>query len=170
SRGARALNRIVPAALGLLPAEHRAEVWHQTGAEHEAACEAYAQAGVEARVVAFIDDMAAAYEWADLAVARAGALTISELAAAGLGAVLVPYPYATDDHQTANAEQLAGLGAAVVIQERELDAERLAAQLEALTADRPRLAQMAAAARRLSREGAAERLAEACVELTEARA
>jgi UDP-N-acetylglucosamine--N-acetylmuramyl-(pentapeptide) pyrophosphoryl-undecaprenol N-acetylglucosamine transferase len=165
SQGARALNRIVPAALALLPAAARPEVHHQAGAQCEETVEAYRRAGVEAGVEAFIEDMPAAYAWADLAVARAGALTISELAAAGLGAVLVPFPYATDDHQSRNAAHMAAAGAAIVLPERELDPERLRTELARLTAERAALMRMAEAARGMARQGAAERLADACLEL-----
>ncbi|HEU4617198.1 MAG TPA: undecaprenyldiphospho-muramoylpentapeptide beta-N-acetylglucosaminyltransferase [Gammaproteobacteria bacterium] len=170
SQGARALNRALPAALASLAPAERPEVRHQAGAAHAETDEAYRRAGVEARVDAFIDDMAEAYAWADFAVARAGALTISELAAAGLGALLVPYPHATDDHQTKNAAHMAAASAAIVISESELDSARLAADLGPLMADRSRLLAMAEAARRLARPGAAQRLAEACIELAEGRA
>lgn len=167
SQGARALNDVLPAALAALPAERRPEIRHQAGAGHEAARAAYEAAGVEARVEAFVDDMAGAYGWADLVVARAGALTVSEIAAAGLPAVLVPYPYAIDDHQSLNAAQLASADAAVMIAERELDAARLSAELDAMLGEPQRLAEMADAARRLARPDAAERLADACVKLAE---
>lgn len=167
SQGARTLNRLVPAALALLPAAARPEVRHQAGAQYDETVEAYGRAGVEAEVEAFIEDMPAAYAWADLAVARAGALTISELAAAGLGAVLVPFPYATDDHQSRNAAHMAAARAAIVLPEGGLDPERLKAELTRLTADRAALTRMAEAARGTARHGAAERLADACIELAE---
>ncbi|HEX7080722.1 MAG TPA: undecaprenyldiphospho-muramoylpentapeptide beta-N-acetylglucosaminyltransferase [Gammaproteobacteria bacterium] len=170
SQGAAVLNRTLPAALARLPAEARPDVRHQAGARHEETRAAYRDAGVDADVTAFIDDMAAAYAWADLVVARAGALTLSELAAAGLGAVLVPYPHAIDDHQSRNAERFTAAGAAVVVAERDLDPARLAAELEALLADPGRLASMARAARGLARVDAAERLAAACLEYAEAAA
>jgi UDP-N-acetylglucosamine--N-acetylmuramyl-(pentapeptide) pyrophosphoryl-undecaprenol N-acetylglucosamine transferase len=169
SQGARALNRVLPAALALLDSAARPEVRHQAGSAHAETQAAYAQAGVEARVDAFIDDMAEAYGWADFVVARAGALTISELAAAGLGAVLVPYPHATDDHQSRNAEHMTAAGAALAIPERELDAMRLAREIERLAADRARVLAMAEAARGMARLGAAERLADACMDLAEQR-
>ncbi|MDH5571865.1 MAG: undecaprenyldiphospho-muramoylpentapeptide beta-N-acetylglucosaminyltransferase, partial [Gammaproteobacteria bacterium] len=107
SLGAQALNETVPQALKLMETQQRPEVWHQTGANKQQQTENnYRAAGVDARIVEFIDDMAEAYAWADLVICRAGALTVSELAAAGLGAILVPYPYAVDDHQTANANYL----------------------------------------------------------------
>jgi UDP-N-acetylglucosamine--N-acetylmuramyl-(pentapeptide) pyrophosphoryl-undecaprenol N-acetylglucosamine transferase len=169
SQGARALNRVLPAALALLDASARPEVRHQAGSAQAETAAGYAEAGVEARVDAFIDDMAEAYSWADFVVARAGALTISELAAAGLGALLVPYPHATDDHQTSNAAHMVEAGAALTIPERELDAEGLARELGPITTDRARLLAMAEAARGMARPGAAERLANACIEVAERR-
>src|SRR5690606_17681333 len=133
SQGARVLNVTVPAALARLPEDLRPEVRHQAGRTADEARAAYREAGVDADIREFIDDMAAdAYGWADFVVARAGALTIAELAAAGLPAVLVPYPYAIDDHQSRNAEWFTGAGAGIAIAERDLDAERLAKELGAL--------------------------------------
>ena len=169
SQGALALNRTVPAALAHLPAEHRPEVRHQAGARHEETRDAYHAAGVEAEVIGFVDDMAAAYGWADAVVARAGALTISELTAAGLGGILVPYPHAIDDHQRRNAAWFVSAGAGAVISEADLDADRLAAELDRMLGDPARLASMAAASRGLARVDAAERLADACLELAEDR-
>jgi len=165
SQGALALNRLVPEALALLPAEQRPEVWHQAGGRlQEAAAEAYQQAGVTARLEPFIDDMAAAYGWADLVLCRAGAITVAELAAAGVGAILVPFPFAVDDHQTANAQFLVQGGAALLAPQAELTAATLAAQLQELLSDRPRLLAMAQAARRLARIDAADRIAAFCLE------
>jgi UDP-N-acetylglucosamine--N-acetylmuramyl-(pentapeptide) pyrophosphoryl-undecaprenol N-acetylglucosamine transferase len=147
SQGARALNQRVPEALALLPEAQRPEVRHQAGRTLEVAQDAYARAGVQAEVTAFIDDMAAAYAWADLVVCRAGASTIAELAAAGCGAVLVPFPAAVDDHQTRNAEYLVSRGAALRIAEGDLDARRLADTLAGLLSDRAALLRMAQAAR-----------------------
>jgi UDP-N-acetylglucosamine--N-acetylmuramyl-(pentapeptide) pyrophosphoryl-undecaprenol N-acetylglucosamine transferase len=141
-------------------------VVHQCGTRGlDEARAAYAKAGVEAQVVAFIDDMAGSYEWADLAVCRAGALTLAELTAAGLGAVLVPFPHAVDDHQTRNAEALVAIGAAVVMQESELDIQILAQRLESLLGDRRRLLTMAEAARTLAKPDAAQVIARACMEV-----
>jgi UDP-N-acetylglucosamine--N-acetylmuramyl-(pentapeptide) pyrophosphoryl-undecaprenol N-acetylglucosamine transferase len=166
SLGARALNLALPQALALLPPERRPEVRHQCGVRGlDEAREAYARAGVAAEVTPFVDDMAAAYGWADLAVCRAGALTVAELAAAGLGAVLVPFPHAVDDHQTRNGEALVAAGAAELIQERDLDITRLARRLDALLHDRARLRAMAAAARRLAKPDAAATIADACLEV-----
>lgn len=166
SLGARALNLALPQALALLPPERRPEVLHQCGNRGiDEAREAYAKAGVEAQVVPFIEDMAGTYAWADLAVCRAGALTLAELTAAGLGAVLVPFPYAVDDHQTRNAEALLAVGAAELIQERDLNVERLAERLDTLLADRARLLAMAEAARSLAKPDAAGAIARACLEV-----
>ena len=165
SQGARALNQMVPQALALFGADDRPEVWHQAGGQlHEAAETAYRDAGVTARLTPFIEDMAEAYGWADLVLCRAGALTIAELAAAGVGAVLVPFPFAVDDHQTANARFLEQGGAALIRQQTELDAGRLAATLRELLGDRARLLNMAIAARRLAKMNAAEQVARACLE------
>ncbi|HEY1588249.1 MAG TPA: undecaprenyldiphospho-muramoylpentapeptide beta-N-acetylglucosaminyltransferase [Rhodanobacter sp.] len=166
SLGARALNIAVPQALAQLTPEQRPEVLHQSGTRGlDEAREAYAKNGVEAQVVPFIDDMAASYGWADLAVCRAGALTLAELTAAGLGAVLVPFPHAVDDHQTRNAEVLVAVGAAVVIQERDLDVQNLAQQLESLLGNRTQLLAMAEAARTLAKPDAANVIAAACLEV-----
>lgn len=147
SQGARALNERVPEALAQLPPDIRPQVRHQAGRTLDVARAAYARAGVEAQVEAFIDDMPAAYAAADLVVCRAGASTIAELCAAGCAALLVPFPFAVDDHQTCNGAYLTEAGAAVLVQERELDAARLAAELRVLLGDPARLAAMAAAAR-----------------------
>ncbi|HEV2620506.1 MAG TPA: undecaprenyldiphospho-muramoylpentapeptide beta-N-acetylglucosaminyltransferase [Frateuria sp.] len=165
SLGARALNLALPRALALMPSEQRPTVRHQCGARGlDETRQAYGQAGVEADVVPFIEDMAAAYGWADLAVCRAGALTIAELTAAGLGAVLVPFPHAVDDHQTGNAQALVQAGGAQLIQERDLDVENLAQRLAVLLGDRARLAAMAAAARTQAKPDAAQAIAAACLE------
>jgi UDP-N-acetylglucosamine--N-acetylmuramyl-(pentapeptide) pyrophosphoryl-undecaprenol N-acetylglucosamine transferase len=163
SQGARRLNRLVPEALALLAPPVRPRVRHQTG-EHnlQETRAAYAQAGVEAEVLPFIDDMAAAYTWADLAICRAGALTIGELQAVGLGALLVPFPASVDDHQTRNAEVMVRIGAGVIVQERDLDAVSLAHLIAELTADRSRLLRMAQAARSTAVTDAAGKLADIC--------
>lgn len=166
SQGARALNEQVPRALARLRPEARYQVRHQCGPRWlEATRAAYAAAGVEASVEAFIDDMVAAYDWADLVLCRAGALTLAELACAGLPAVLVPFPYAVDDHQTANARVHVAAGAAELLPEAELDPERLAALLERLARDPAARIGMAVAARGLAKPNAAEELAELCLEL-----
>jgi len=165
SQGARVLNRTVPAALALLEQAERPEVLHQTGRDRrEEVAAAYAAAGVVCDVREFIDDMAEAYAWADLAVCRSGALTVAELAAAGVPGLLVPFPAAVDDHQTANARFLADRGAAVLVPESSLTPELLATQLRSLAGtDRRRRDAMASAARRAAMPGAAERLADLCL-------
>jgi UDP-N-acetylglucosamine--N-acetylmuramyl-(pentapeptide) pyrophosphoryl-undecaprenol N-acetylglucosamine transferase len=166
SQGATKLNTIVPFALAQAKVAAPFEVLHQSGERWiEAARASYAQAGVGARLQPFIEDMAEAYGWADLVICRSGALTVSELAAAGVGSVLVPFAAATDDHQTCNASFLVNEGAAVMIAERELDAQRLGAELSRLCAARDNLLAMDERARALSRPRAAEQLADACVEL-----
>jgi UDP-N-acetylglucosamine--N-acetylmuramyl-(pentapeptide) pyrophosphoryl-undecaprenol N-acetylglucosamine transferase len=166
SLGAQALNETVPQALAQLSKEQRPEVRHQSGMRHiDAARAAYQRAGVEAQIDAFVDDMAAAYAWADLVVCRAGALTIAELTAVGVGAILVPYPHAVDDHQTGNARYLVEASAALLIQQTDLNVEGLATLLRELFADRPRLLRMAEAARELARPDAARVVAEHCLQL-----
>jgi UDP-N-acetylglucosamine--N-acetylmuramyl-(pentapeptide) pyrophosphoryl-undecaprenol N-acetylglucosamine transferase len=166
SLGARALNTSVPQALAHMPVEQRPDVLHQCGNRGiDEARKAYADAGVEARIVPFIEDMAGTYAWADLAVCRAGALTLAELTACGLGAVLVPFPHAVDDHQTRNAEALVAAGAAELIQERDLKTNDLAQRLTALLGDRTKLIAMAEAARTLAKPDAAADIARACVEV-----
>lgn len=168
SQGARALNQRMPQALALMPLAQRPLVRHQAGRTLDVAqagyATAYAAAGVEASVEAFITDMPAAYAGADLVVCRAGASTIAELAAAGCAALLVPFPAAVDDHQTANGQYLVRAGAARLIQERDLSAERLAQELESLLADREPLIGMAEAARAVAWTDAARLIADACVE------
>jgi len=169
SQGAARLNATVPFALARAAASAQFEIQHQSGERWiEAARRNYAEAGVTVRLQPFIDDMAAAYAWADLVICRSGALTVSELAAAGVGAILVPFAAATDDHQTRNAAFLVDGGAAVMIAERELSAERLAAELLRLGSGRGRLLSMAERARALAKPHAAEQLADACVELVRA--
>ena len=163
SLGAQALNDAVPRTLTLLAPAERPRVTHQSGAKQiEALHAAYANAGVEAELVDFIDDMAARYAAADLVVCRAGALTIAELAAAGVASVLVPFPHAVDDHQTGNARFLAEAGAAVLLPQSELTPERLAALLRELT--REKLAAMAEKARALAKPEATRAVAEICME------
>ena len=164
SLGAAALNQVVPQALALLPKDERPRVIHQSGKAHRTQLEDhYRAAGVEATLVEFIDDMAAAYARADLVIGRAGAMTVSELAAAGVASVLVPYPHAVDDHQTTNARFLADRGAAVLMPQTELTADRLAGVLRGLT--RERLLDMAERAHALSKPDAAARVADVCEEV-----
>jgi len=140
-------------------------VRHQCGANHvDKTRAAYLAAGVEADVIAFVDDMAAAYAWADLAICRAGALTLAELAAAGVPALLVPYPHAVDDHQAKNAEAMVAAGAARLVGEGDEFLRRLGSAF-AEVADRSRLVAMANAARTLAKPDAAQRIADVCLEV-----
>lgn len=166
SQGAASLNRLVPAAIALLPESRRPQVLHQTGQRERDATEAaYRTAGVQADVRAFVEDMAAAYAEADLVVSRAGALTVAELAAAGVGAILVPFPSAVDDHQTRNAEWLGRVSAAQVVSETGLTAPELANRLATLLGNgRSRLLAMAEAARAQAKPDAARRMAELCLQ------
>ena len=164
SRGASIFNETLPSALGAMDTP-RAEVWHQCGRDGAAAVEvAYRAAGVSARVAPFIDDMAAAYAWADVVICRAGAMTIAELAAAGVASILVPYPHAVDDHQTANAKFLVERGAAVLLPQRELTASRVQELLRQFSVRRDMLLAMANAARACAVLDADAVVAQACRE------
>jgi UDP-N-acetylglucosamine--N-acetylmuramyl-(pentapeptide) pyrophosphoryl-undecaprenol N-acetylglucosamine transferase len=165
SLGAQVLNRVVPQAIARLPLTERPEVHHQTGpADAPGAQEQYRQCECDARVEAFIEDMAAAYGWADLVLCRAGALTVAELAAAGVASILVPFPHATDDHQTGNANFLVTAGAAILVPQDTLDAGRLAGLLSGYRERRDALLAMARHARELARPDAARRVALACLQ------
>ncbi len=172
SQGAAALNRLVPEAVAMLPLARRPVVLHQTGARDRDATEAsYRAAGIQADVRAFIEDMAAAYAEADLVVSRAGASTVAELAAAGVAAILVPFPSAADDHQTKNAAWLAQMSAAQIVSESGLTSAELANRLATLfSGGRAKLLAMAEAARALAVTDAAERVAALCIEAEGARA
>ena len=160
SQGARALNEAVPQALAAI-AGTPVQVRHQCGAALEAeARAAYASAGVDGSIEPFIADMAEAYAWADLVVCRAGALTLAEICAAGIGSLLVPYPAAVDDHQTRNARYLVERGAARLLPQGDGLAGRLAEALASLARDRTQRMAMAIAARSLARPDAAERVAQ----------
>lgn len=164
SLGARALNEIVPRALALIPEASRPRVLHQSGQRQIDELRAsYAAAGVQGELVAFIDDTAQAFAQADLVICRAGASTVTEIAAVGAAAVFVPFPSAVDDHQTHNARFLTQKGAGWLVPQAELSAERLAQQLQAL--DRGVLLAHAQAARALEKKQATERLVAACEEL-----
>ena len=165
SLGAQVLNKTVPEALVDLVGEVKIQVLHQAGKRTLAeARNAYAENGVQAEIVEFIDDMADAYGRADLVVARAGALTLSELAAAGVGSILVPYPHAVDDHQTKNAAWLVDAGAALVLPQAELTAKHLRESLQPLLKNRAQLLAMAEAARNIARTDADRIVAGACLE------
>ena len=163
SQGAHALNRALPAAAAL--ADRRLEIRHQAGeGQVEETRKRYREAGVDASVAAFVDDVAAAYGWADVAVCRAGASTVAELAATGVGSILVPYPWAADDHQAVNARYLERRGAACVVPEKGDIAPRIASLLRDLAEDGPRRLEMAEAAWRVGRRDAAERVVACCRE------
>jgi UDP-N-acetylglucosamine--N-acetylmuramyl-(pentapeptide) pyrophosphoryl-undecaprenol N-acetylglucosamine transferase len=167
SLGAKKLNETVPQALALIPEHARPRVTHQAGAKHlEELQRHYAHAGVSGELVSFIDDMAGRYAECDLVICRAGALTIAELAAAGVASILVPFPYAVDDHQTVNARYLAEARAALLLPQSELNAPRLAELLQQLT--REKLLEMAAAARRLGKPAATQCVAETCISVIQA--
>lgn len=166
SLGAQALNTVIPQALAEMPEAMRPLVRHQTGERNrEQAEQQYQLAGIKdgVEIVPFIDDMATAYEWADLVVCRAGALTITELSTVGIGSILVPYPHAVDDHQTRNADLLVNAGAALLIPQDQLDARQLGQQLQGLFENREKLLQMAKAARAQAKPHATQQVADICV-------
>jgi len=164
SLGAQALNDALPKALALLA--EKPLVVHQAGEKHlETLKDNYAAAGVEGQLLAFIDDMAGCYAEADLVICRAGAVTVAELSAGGMASVLVPFPHAVDDHQTANARFLADQGAAILIQQRDLTPQKLAELLGSL--DRAQLLEMARKARALGKPDAAQIVAKRCMQLAE---
>lgn len=163
SQGATALNHLLPEALALLPEAIRPVVFHQAGgASLVQTREQYRQAGVTARVEAFIEDMASMYQWADLAVCRSGAMTVSELTCAQLPALLVPFPFAIDDHQTHNALWLSNAGAARLLPQATLDANQLAEILRELIANRQSLQAMVHAMQLLAKPDAAACVADIC--------
>jgi UDP-N-acetylglucosamine--N-acetylmuramyl-(pentapeptide) pyrophosphoryl-undecaprenol N-acetylglucosamine transferase len=162
SLGAQALNEALPKALALMSEKPR--VVHQAGEKHlDALKRHYADAGVQGELLAFIDDMARRYAEADLVICRAGAVTVAELSAGGMASILVPFPHAVDDHQTANARFLADRGAAVLIQQRDLTPQGLAELIRSL--DRAKLLEMAKKARALGKPDAARIVAQRCMEL-----
>ncbi|RKZ61559.1 MAG: undecaprenyldiphospho-muramoylpentapeptide beta-N-acetylglucosaminyltransferase [Gammaproteobacteria bacterium] len=164
SLGAVKLNEIIPQALSEIEPSKRPEVIHQTGLKNiESAQAIYKESGVEAKVEAFIDDMPAAYEWADLVICRAGAMTVFELAAAGIASILVPYPHAVDDHQTSNARYLEQSGAAIVQQQDELSSTWLVDVINDFSVNRHKLLEMAIAARKLAIPDAAKTIADVCL-------
>jgi len=166
SQGAQALNQTLPEAMNSMDFSTQIQIRHQAGAgKDEVTTAAYSAIGVDAEVVPFISNMAETYAWADLVICRAGALTVSELAAAGVGSILVPYPHAVDDHQTLNANYLTDSGAALLLPQSELDRESLATTLKQLLDDRDRLLQMAQSARELAKPMATMDVADICEEI-----
>jgi UDP-N-acetylglucosamine--N-acetylmuramyl-(pentapeptide) pyrophosphoryl-undecaprenol N-acetylglucosamine transferase len=173
SQGARALSETVPQAVALLPEalRKRLEVVHQSRPEDlDATRTAYAQAGVQAQLASFFDDLPQRMAWAHLVISRSGASTIAELTAIGRPAILIPYPFATDDHQTANAAVMEKAGAAIVAQQRDLSAAKLARIIEDLLRSPDRLTASASAACALGKPDAAARLADLVDRLGSARA
>lgn len=165
SLGAKAINDCMVALWPLVSTAPGAQLWHQTGRAHEAAVrEAYQNSGLAVRADAFIDDMAQAYAWADVVVCRAGALTVAELAAAGVPAILIPLPHAIDDHQRANAQWFVDGGAGEIIDQSALSAEGLAERLLALAGAPEERLRRAIAARELAKTDAAEVAANYCME------
>lgn len=165
SLGARALNEIIPESLAILPQSVEYEIKHQTGEKLFTETELhYKSLNVSAELLPFIDDMAEAYSWADIVICRAGASTISELAAVGIASILVPFPFAVDDHQTANARYLSDNGAALLCQQSELTKEKLAEWICEFYHSRERLQTMADAARNQSRPRATQQISELCLE------
>jgi UDP-N-acetylglucosamine--N-acetylmuramyl-(pentapeptide) pyrophosphoryl-undecaprenol N-acetylglucosamine transferase len=164
SLGAKVINERIPQALALIPENERPHVLHQSGKRHyEATQEAYRAAGIEAAVMPFVDNMAFYYAQADLVVCRSGALTVSELAAAGIASILIPFPHAVDDHQTVNARFLSERGAAILLSQKEFTPEKMAELLRSIT--RERALEMAKAARAVAQLDAARRVAEVCMEV-----
>ena len=165
SRGSKAINELVPSALSTIEADQRPSVWHQSGRSHLNMTKAlYSALDVEANVTEFIDAMENAYGWADFVICRSGALTVAELTSAGLGSILIPFPYAIDDHQTANARLLEANGAAVIYQEAELTIELLGELIIKLAVHPCNRLDMAMAARKLAKNNAAEQVAQTCLE------
>ena len=163
SLGAKALNEMIPQGLARLNADELPQIVHQAGEQHLDALKAnYAAVGIHAHCVAFIDDMAGAYEWADLVICRAGALTIAELAAAGVPAILVPFPHAVDDHQTSNARFLVNVGGAFLLPQGELSPDSIAL---IRNYSRSQLLEMAEKARSMAKPDATEEVANICSEV-----
>lgn len=166
SLGALKLNELIPAAIALMDKERRPSIWHQCGKSHLwSAKESYAASQINARVDAFIDDMAQAYAWADLIVCRSGALTVAEITAAGVAALFVPFPFAIDDHQTKNAQWLVENDAAMLRQQRQLTPDSLSKLLTELFSDKNRLLAMACEAKKLASPNAADQVVDACIKV-----
>ncbi len=167
SLGAQALNEVVPQALSILGTENKLEIWHQAGKQKsDTTMTAYQDQNLDAKVVEFIDDMDLAYEWADLIICRSGAMTVSEICVVGLASILVPYPYAVDDHQTANARYLVDANAGILIQQDELTSHKLANELHKLfISGRERLLSMANRAYELARRDATQVVMQHCLEV-----
>ncbi len=165
SLGAKKLNEVIPQTLFVLGDDYHFEIKHQCGERHLIDTEAtYKKYNIDVEVLSFINDMAGVYAWADMVICRAGALTIAELAAIGIGSILIPFPYAVDDHQTENAKYLANDGAAILIQESQLNIDKLKEQLSTLYHTPEQLLQMAIKARLLAKPTATDDVAKLCME------
>jgi len=166
SLGAQALNEIVPMALGELALDKRPVVRHQAGKnKDQSTIKTYKDMEVEAEITPFIEDMAEAYEWADLVICRSGALTVAELAATGIASIMVPYPWAVDDHQTANAKYLSEQDAGILMPQSEMTKESLSELLSELCGNRDKLIEMSIRARELAKPKATDEVAAICAEL-----
>jgi len=163
SLGAASLNDNVPGAMGHLEESIRPDIWHQTGKGKDLqTSESYKKLCVDAKVSAFIGDMAEAYAWADFVICRAGALTISELCTVGLGAILIPFPFAVDDHQTRNAEMMTEEGAAWLLPQADLNADSLAEILKPLLIKQERISILSKAAHKIAHPDATEKVVNEC--------
>ncbi len=166
SLGAQALNEVVPMALAELALDKRPVVRHQAGKNKDVSTnQLYQKLGVNAEVTPFVEDMAEAYAWADLVICRSGALTVAEISAVGVASIMVPYPHAVDDHQTANAQYLAKAQATKLVPQDELTKESLSVMLEELCADRNTLIEMGFRAYELAKPDATNEVAAICAEL-----
>lgn len=163
SLGAQAINQILPETIACIPPSERPEIYHQTGKKHlEATQKCYAEYQIQGNIVDFIEDMAKAYAWADLIICRAGAMTLAEICSVGIGSILVPFPYAVDDHQTHNATYLSKAGAAILAPQNNLRSETLAEQLKDFSKNRVKLLSMAKAAYELRIENATSQVVNQC--------
>jgi UDP-N-acetylglucosamine--N-acetylmuramyl-(pentapeptide) pyrophosphoryl-undecaprenol N-acetylglucosamine transferase len=166
SLGAAAINQLVPKALATMPLEERPEVYHQTGEKHfQETLSAYSKSGVKAEIKSFITEMDEAYAWADIVLCRSGALTVAELCAAGVGAIFVPFPFAVDDHQTANASFMVNNKAACLVQQADLTPEKLVQLLKELQSEREKCFLMAQSAYKSRKIDAAEHVMKICEEI-----
>ena len=171
SRGSQAINELVPAAVSTIGIDQRPSILHQTGKSNLKMTRAiYSALDIEAEVTEFIDAIEDAYEWADFVICRSGALTVAELTSVGLGSILIPFPYAIDDHQTANARLLEANGAAVIYQQSELTFELLGKLIIKFAIDPCNRLDMAMAARKLAKNNAADQVAKTCLEYFNAKA
>jgi len=163
SQGAKAINEIVPDAINLIG--QPVKIWHQAGIDkYKKTTLLYKEKHITARVVPFIKNISKAYDWADLVIARAGAMTVAELAAVGLPSILIPYPYAVDDHQTTNANYLAHVGGAVIMQQDDLDAQKLATEISTFAENRTYLYDMSEKLTNLGMRNATEDVVKICLE------